>query len=317
MIKIIKIYYFILIILFSLQLNAEIDVKIKYSGKNSSIPQLTRKIINKNYQRYENFLGLEEDLNMNCIIVTNKEELLRELGHQVPEWLAGVMDYRKNRIVLKSPKFENISHEQYESTIKHELVHFMQNSVVPLSITPNWFDEGVAEYLVKRHTIRSQIILSRALNREKLIPLDELNFAFSPNRTKSQLAYAESSSLIDFLMIAYGEEIIKDILTNIKAGQTFSRAWFSATGMEYEHLDFHWQKYIKKRYKWIFLLDFKYLIWLIMPVILIIAFIIKKITNQEIINEWDEESENEENKISPEDDIFKTFDNNDLSHKSD
>ncbi|MCF7884966.1 MAG: hypothetical protein K9M80_00590 [Candidatus Marinimicrobia bacterium] len=315
--KYIKICFVILLLIFSQKMGAGIQVNIKYTGDNPSVPKLTRKIINKNFKRYKNFIGLDQDLNMLCLIARNNKEFIEYLGHETPKWLAGVMDYRENRIVLKSPKFKSISHEQYENTIKHELVHFIQNAVVPLSITPNWFDEGIAEYLAKNYNIHSQIILSRALNQEKLISIKELNVAITPNRTKNQLAYAESASLIDFLLIAYGEEVIQTIFNHLKKGSTFSRAWSSATGMEYQYLDFHWRKYLKKRYKWIFLLDFKYLIWLIMPVLLVIGYIIKKITNREIINEWEEESEKQENKVDPAQEFLETPDHIDLPDKYD
>ena len=297
MLRYLKKYVFIAIIVLHHLLLGEIKIDIQYNGEQSSLPKVTRKIIENNLENYQKFFGLDKETRIDCIIASNQKEFNAILGHKTPSWLAGVMNYRENRIILKSPQFENISHQQYESTIKHELVHYLQNSMVPLSITPNWFDEGVAEYLVKTHDLRGQIILSRALNQEKLIPIDKLNFELTPNRTKSRLAYAESASLIDLLVIGYGEESIKNILQELQKGATFSESWQTITGMQYDFLEYHWKEYIKKRYKWIFLLDFKYLIWLIMPVLLIIAYLIKKITNQKTINEWEDEIEYKEGKI--------------------
>ncbi|MCF7741015.1 MAG: hypothetical protein K9N00_04395 [Candidatus Marinimicrobia bacterium] len=297
MLRYLKTYVFVVIIVFQHLLLGEIKIDIQYNGKQSSLPKLTHKIIKNNLENYQIFFGLDKEPHIDCIIAAHQKEFDKILGHKTPPWLAGVMNYRENRIILKSPELENISHQQYETTIKHELVHYLQNSLVPLSITPNWFDEGVAEYLVKTHDLRGQIILSRALNQEKLIPLDKLNFALSPNRTKSRLAYAESASLIDLVVIGYGEEAIKNILHELKNGATFSESWEKITGTQYDFLDYHWKEYIKKRYKWIFLLDFKYLIWLIMPVLLIIAYLIKKITNQKTIKEWDDEIEYKEGHI--------------------
>ena len=314
-----KIYWLVFVLILIEHLSASINIKIQYSGQKESLHNMTRKIFKQDIIRYQNFLGIEQgkSFNIDCIIASNKKEFSELLGHNTPDWLAGVMDYRDNIIILKSPEFDNISHQQYERTIKHELVHYLQNTVVPLSITPNWFDEGIAEYLVKSHDIRSQIILSRALNKEKLIPLDKLNFAISPNRTKSRLAYSESASVVDFLVIAYGEEAVRKILKGIRKGLTFAEAWKLATGMNYDYLGFHWKKYIKKRYKYIFLLDFKYLIWLIMPVLVILGYVIKKITNQKIKTRWDEEELDDETENATDEDNIEIFNNNNLPGKPD
>jgi hypothetical protein len=314
-----KIYWLVFVFILIEHLYASINIKIQYSGQKESLPNMTRKIFKQDISRYQNFLGIEQSksFNIDCIIASNKKEFAELLGHNTPDWLAGVMDYRDNKIILKSPEFDNISHQQYERTIKHELVHYLQNTVVPLSITPNWFDEGIAEYLVKSHDIRSQIILSRALNQEKLIPLDKLNFAINPNRTKSRLAYSESASLVDFLVIAYGEEAVRKILKGIRKGLTFAESWKLATGMNYDYLDFHWKKYIKKRYKYIFLLDFKYLIWLIMPVLVILGYVIKKITNQKIKTRWDEEDLDNETESRNYENYIEISDNDNLPDKPD
>ena len=52
-----------------------------------------------------------------------------------------------------------------------------------------------------------------------------------------------------------------------------------------------------------------------MPVILLIAYMIKKITNRKTIKEWDEEDESDQNAI-PENDFTEPVDNNDLLPKS-
>jgi len=278
----------IVILLLSLSYHLQ-SFQINIQGDNQEINTLTKKIINRNTNRFISFFGIDTNMQVNCILAENKSEVTKYFGQNTPQWVVGLTNFRENIIILKSPKLDQISYSQFENTVKHELAHYIQNQIVPLTITPNWFDEGIAEYLSDNFGVTNQVLLSHSMRDDKLIPLKKLEKKLLSNRTKSKLAYAESASLIDFLVLAFGEKAISQILDHIRSGATFPEAWNKVTGLKYNNISFHWSQYLENRYKWIFMLDFKYLIWLIMPVLLIIGFIIKKLSNLKTVNKWEEE----------------------------
>jgi len=65
------------------------------------------------------------------------------------------------------------------------------------------------------------------------------------------------------------------------------------TDTEMDILEYRWKQYIISRYRWIFLLDIQYIIWLIIPLLVIIVYFIKGYRNKKIVQQWNIEENRE------------------------
>lgn len=230
------------------------------------------------------------------IYITDSQEAFKQTaGSHLPDWTAAVTIFPRQIIVLKNPSLTKSNLRQFRETIEHEFIHLYQSMFVPLNITPAWFNEGWACYLASPYDIHSRIILSRAIFNNQIIPLEKLADFLNYNRLQAELAYAESSSLIEYLIVVYGEQVMGEIFKDMALTKDFDKTLQRLTDLNTETLEYHWKRFIARRYRWIFLLDIQYIIWIIIPLLVIIVYFIKGHRNKKIVQRWnvEEAAENE------------------------
>lgn len=224
------------------------------------------------------------------IYLTDSQKMFEELaGAHLPYWTAAVTIFPKNIIILKCPTTTNSTLRQFRTTVEHEFTHLYQSMIVPLNITPTWFNEGLAIYFSQPYDVGSRVLLSRALLQKRLIPLQKLSDFLKYNHLQAELAYAESASLIEYFTQVYGTGILAEIFHDLRNTKDFSTTLQNLLDSDLESLEWRWRNYITRRYRWIFLLDSHYLIWLIIPILVIIVYFIKGHRNKRIIQQWNRE----------------------------
>lgn len=220
------------------------------------------------------------------ILVNSRKEFELKTGSHLPYWTGAVTMFPQKIVVIKTPDLTNTTLRQYRKTINHELVHLVQGYHVPLNMTPTWFNEGLAVYLTDQFNLQSRVVLSRAIAKNSIIPLDRLSDFLQYNHVQAELAYTESVTVIEFLTQVYGPSVLTELFNILSEKKDFDHSLYLVTDIEPGTLQFHWKKYITSRYKWIFLLDIQYIIWLIIPVLVIIAFFVKIKRNKKIFHKW-------------------------------
>jgi len=270
------------------------NIHIFYPEKREQLAVFTMNTIQDHVPQLRNVFG--DNTRPIRVYITDSQAAFEQLaGSHLPYWTAAVTIFPKQIIVLKSPGLTNTNLRQFRETVEHEFIHLYQGLFVPLNITPAWFNEGWANYISRPYDIQSRIILSRAILKNRIIPLSKLVDFLTYNHLQAELAYAESSSMIEFLVVVYGEQIIHEIFSDIVVTKNFHVTLQRLTDTEIEILEYRWKKYIVSRYRWIFLLDIQYIIWLIIPLLVIIVYFIKGRRNKKIVQQWniEENSENE------------------------
>ncbi len=271
------------------------NIQICYPEKREQLATFTLNTIQAMLPQLINVFGASEQ-SIQIIIVDSQHAFEQNAGAHLPYWTAAVTVFPHRIIVLKAPNLTNASLRQYQTTVRHEFIHLYQSFHTPLYMTPTWYNEGLAVYLTDPYDIQSRIVLSHALFQDTLIPLNKLSDFLKYNHLQAELAYAESASLLEFLVIVFGESFIKNLTTDIKSTRDFNKSFYRLSNIEPGTLEFHWKKYISSRYRWIFLLDIHYIIWLIIPLLVIVVFFVKKHRNKRIIQQWNME-ETEENTV--------------------
>jgi len=220
------------------------------------------------------------------ILVNSRKEFELKTGSHLPYWTSAVTLFPQKVVVIKTPNLTHTTLRQYRKTISHELVHLVQGYHVPLNMTPTWFNEGLAVYLTDQFNLQSRVVLSRAIAKNSIIPLDRLSDFLQYNHVQAELAYTESATVIEFLTQVYGPSVLTELFNILSEKKDFDQSLYLVTDIEPGALQFHWKKYITSRYRWIFLLDIQYIIWLIIPVLVIIAFFVKIKRNKKIFHKW-------------------------------
>jgi hypothetical protein len=267
------------------------NIHIYYPESYRKLAEYTLNVLKNSNSDLTALFG-ESSYPIKYILVNSKAGFERKTGTPLPPWTAAVTMFPQKVVVVKTPDLNNSTLRAYRETIRHELVHLRQGFLIPLNITPTWFNEGLAVYITNQYDLQSRVKVSRALAQNAIIPLSALSDFLKYNHLQAELAYAESGTVIEFLIHVYGQSVLTDLFKTLLDKKDFYQSLYAVTDIEPGTLDFYWQKYINKQYRWIFLLDIQNIIWLIIPVLLVCAYFAKRFRNKKTLQKWNVE-ENE------------------------
>ena len=130
--------------------------------------------------------------------------------------------------------------------IAHELAHLVINQVTfnPYSGLPTWLDEGLAMYAEGTLQPQFSSYLNEAIGKNSLISVRSLSSPFSAYGVEAYLAYAESYSLVEFLITNYGQDKMLDLLHTFRQGSSYDAALKEAYGFDADGLDKLWRNYV-------------------------------------------------------------------------
>lgn len=129
------------------------------------------------------------------------------------------------------------------TAITHELTHLVihQMTYNPYNSLPTWLDEGHAMY--NEGPLSSQFTgpLSNAIRTNTLISVRSLASPFSAFADVANLSYAESYSIVQYLITKYGQSKMFALLTTFKEGSTYDNALRKVYGFDMDGLNTEWQ----------------------------------------------------------------------------
>ena len=125
----------------------------------------------------------------------------------------------------------------------HELTHLVvhQATFSPYGELPFWLDEGLAMYNEGELDPYFRAWLDEAISEDKLISVRSLCSPFSAEPEKAYLSYAQSYSLVEYLLDNYSQDKILNLLTLIKEGDTYDGALTQVYGFDIDGLDTRWR----------------------------------------------------------------------------
>ena len=135
--------------------------------------------------------------------------------------------------------------------IAHELTHLVINQMTlnPYNSPPNWLDEGLAMYTEGMLGPEFTTYLSKAIAEDSLISVQSLSSPFSAYAEEATLSYAESYSLVEFLIANYGRGKMLELLNTFGQGSGYDAALQTVYGFDMDGLDRLWRDYVSKQYK--------------------------------------------------------------------
>jgi hypothetical protein len=130
-----------------------------------------------------------------------------------------------------------------KKALVHELTHLVvhQATFSPYGQLPIWLDEGLATYNEGELDSDLRSYLERAILEDELISVRSLCSPFSAYSEKAYLSYAQSYSLVEYLLDNYGQDKMLDLLTLFKQGSTYDKALTEVYGFDIDGLDARWR----------------------------------------------------------------------------
>jgi hypothetical protein len=160
------------------------------------------------------------------------------------EWTGGVAFTEYGIIAIGVPPNEL---NWGKRALAHELGHMVTHQITfsPYgAFLPIWLDEGLAMYAEGEPDPYLQSWLKKAISQQKLISVRSLSSPFSAKPEEAYISYAESQSLVEFLIQNYGKDKMLSLLSLLKEGNSCDEAMTEVYGFDQDGLDKLWREYI-------------------------------------------------------------------------
>lgn len=165
-------------------------------------------------------------------------------GSQAPnsqEWIAGTA-YPDLQVILAV--LPNGDLREMGRIIPHEISHQIlgQATANPFNSPPTWFDEGLAVHNQANGNEGMQALVRGAAEDGRLFSIRALTSEFPYDPADASLAYAESYSVVTFMLDTWGNEGMAAIIAAYREGLSHDDVLMQAIGVDMDELDRLWKE---------------------------------------------------------------------------
>jgi hypothetical protein len=185
--------------------------------------------------------GVTPDDPVSIVIYNSHEELMSVLIDASAEWTGAVNFSGRGSIAIGLG-----SSAWMERVIPHELTHAMLDQVTkpPFGDIPRWLNEGLAMRSEGGLTTEERALLADAIENDQLVSLRALNSAFADARDQAVLSYAESYSLVEFIIDQHGTDELGQLIGVFAEGAHYDDAMLEVFGADMDGIEDLWREHI-------------------------------------------------------------------------
>ncbi len=185
--------------------------------------------------------GVDPKDPISVVIYNSHEELMSVLVESSAEWTGAVNFSGRGVIAIGLG-----SSAWMDRVIPHELTHAMLDQVTkpPFGDIPRWLHEGLAMRSEGGMTAEERALLADAIEDDQLVSLRALNSAFADARDQAVLSYAESYSLIEFIIGEYGADQLGELIGVFAEGAHYDDAMLEVFGVDMDGMEDLWREYV-------------------------------------------------------------------------
>jgi hypothetical protein len=176
-----------------------------------------------------------------------------------------------------------------DEVFRHELTHVALEDAVLHKHVPRWFNEGLAIYEAGENPyMRTKTLIDATLS-GTLLPLADIDRNFPGDNFKVNIAYAESSDFVRFLMRKSDRQRFQALVARIRDGQSFEQASADAYGSDLRKLEFQWKEELSKRYTYIPVLTGGSVVWVLVIAALVVGYVKRRRRAKATLARWEKE----------------------------
>jgi hypothetical protein len=193
-------------------------------------------------ERLKKTFNVTGDRPIRILIYSNARDLRVALPPNSAEWIGGGATTDLGIIHAAIAPGQSAASE-IRRILPHEMSHMIvyQASLNPYNHPPLWLDEGLAVHNQETPDVRFRPLVRDAADTGKLIPVRALDSPFPFNADQALLSYAESESIVNFIINAYGNKYIGALVSAFKDGLSYDQVVQKILKESIEDLDKEWK----------------------------------------------------------------------------
>ncbi len=198
-------------------------------------------------QKQEEFYGVKLE-NPIQIVILNSEDELYEWRERATQSIGGEAfpNFGTTVQIFEEDMQESILESWINEVIPHEISHlyFAQAIGKKQPDIPRWLNEGLAGYNEFNDHSGDWGYVRQAIQRDTLIPLNELRDDFPEGDENVSLSYAESTTAVIYIVETYGQEGLDKLFSAYQAGENSDTAFMQAFGRNLYNFEKDWQAWV-------------------------------------------------------------------------
>jgi hypothetical protein len=201
------------------------------------------------FTRYSNFWTW--DNRARIFLFADKEVFLAETGQ--PEWSTGYVNKDAYAIIGRMIVTYRQEEDFFDGLLPHEIGHLILHEFVKDAHIPSWFDEGVAQLYEAGKSEQAFRIIRTWVSQDQFIRFQDLmrwDIQQETDPVKVALFYAQSQTIVEFLIKQYGSDAFGRLCRNIRDGKSFEASLYNVypnTVPTLADLEKKWVSFMKGR----------------------------------------------------------------------
>jgi hypothetical protein len=219
----------------------ESGIQVNWVGNDEIGPLLLAAAVS-GLDRLQTELGIELQNNVQFYIYDDYDDMRQALLF-VQDWAGAVAFDEYNIILMGVPP--DIADTWGVKTVSHELAHLVIGQFGRSCVggrRPNWLEEGLAVYAEGEPQVEVVEAIENALRDNSFEPLRSLTGPFSAHSTDAGIAYSQSYSVVDFMLNAYGQQKMQQLILLLAEGEGYDEALTTVYGFNMDGLELAWRE---------------------------------------------------------------------------
>jgi len=215
------------------------QLNLHYYGIQQTFAQEMLNAGMEGLDRNKTDIGLTTDSPINIYVYPSYTDMQDAILYE-PSWTGGLAFPEENIVILgTSGNDQNWD----KDTVIHELTHVVVEhfAFTCLGSIPHWLDEGLAMYSEGPLAAQFQEPFNQAIQENSLLSLRILSGNFGESQDKADLSYAESYSVVNYLIKTFGQEKMMNFLEALRDGATTDEALKQTYGFDIDGLEDAWR----------------------------------------------------------------------------
>jgi len=218
------------------------QLRVHYYGMDKSFAQSMLDAGLEGMARNARDAGLTTEDPVDIYVYPNYDDLRDAILYE-PSWTGGQAFSDQNIVIMGT---SGTGSGWDEATVIHELTHVLVGHFTfsCLGDVPQWLNEGLAVYSEGQLDPQFQNSLDRAMQNDTLLSVRSISGSFSEVSDKANLSYAQSYSIVNFLIETYGQPNMTELLSGLRDGLTLDQALQQTYGFDVDGLEDAWRQAI-------------------------------------------------------------------------
>ncbi|MBA4383475.1 MAG: hypothetical protein C0410_01945 [Anaerolinea sp.] len=222
--------------------SSETDLfQINWVNGSDAFGQKVQEIARDGLKASTNLLPVTPDFPIHIYIYPDVDTLQEALTLTGQPWIAGHASTDIG-VLLVSNGSQSAELIEMERQIPHEMMHVLEYKLAGESYSniPAWLNEGLATSAELYPDPDLQRVLNESQVSGSLLSISSLCDGFPQDAKTAQLAYAQSTSFVNYLNGRFGSQIFSKLIENAASGQTCESAINSAVSVSLADLEKDW-----------------------------------------------------------------------------